>query len=294
MDYFFQRCFRGTKSLFGVIGGVACATVITLGAIGIQTIAIPICGAVALIPVGFIFFENTKVVRDMEKYVSLFKLENKQLHKTNTDLKQTNIELKQTKDDLVKSNERYGELLDQAENNIDIMKQLAVKYKTTSEQLGFNLQQTEKNHELLKQQAEELIKIKNDYDKENKSLKSTVNQIESQLKIVLTNNKTYEVQLSEMKDTSESLRLELEKTRKSYQESKELCKNLLQASGILEDLSNDMIKTEQKTEANVDRLTAILNMFGREKAIELFHKFDKDENKQLSLDEYIELVLTGK
>lgn len=292
MDYFFQRCFRGMKSIFGVAGGLACITVIALGGLGIQTIAVPICGAVALLPVGFIFFENTKVVRDMENYVSQFKTENRQLQETNVGLKQTNNELNVTKDGLVKANTKYEGLLDQAENNLDTMKGLVTKYKSTSEKLGENLKQSEQNRDDLKDQANELIKIKDEYDDENKELKQTVDQIQEQLKIVMIANKTYEHQLHEMADTSELLSDELDKTRQSYEGAKESLKVLLNATGVLEDLGDDMVKTEKKTEENVDRMTKILNMFGRERAIELFKKFDTDGNKQLSLDEYIDMVLT--
>jgi len=68
--------------MVGVVSGIASVAVIALSVLGIQTIAIPICGAVALIPVGFIFFENVKVIRDMEKYVTQFRQENKTLQQT--------------------------------------------------------------------------------------------------------------------------------------------------------------------------------------------------------------------
>lgn len=306
MDYFFQRCFRGTKSLFGVLGGLGCGTVIVLGFLGIQTIAIPIAGIIALGPVGFIFFENTKVVRDMEKYVSGFKVQNRQLELTNTDLKKTstnlnneveglhveNEDLKNTKTELVKGNEKLQELLNMAETRINKMEKLAKSYEETSKNLGKSLKDAEQNRDELKLQAEELINIRDNYHSENSHLKETVNQVEDQLKIVTDVNQAYKNQLGEMKNTSELLTQELEKTRVSYEEAKDTIKALLRASNVLEDLGDDMVKTEKKTKENVGKMERILNMFGREKAIELFQKYDKNQDDHMSLDEYLELVLS--
>lgn len=305
MDYFFQRVFRGVKSMFGVVGALSSITIIALGAMGIQTIAIPICGGICLIPVGFIFFENTKVVRDMEKYVSQFKIENNVLKQTNLELKQTKLELDQSvqvlvsnnsnltiiKDELILANEKYESMLEQTSKKLEEMAQLVNQYKTTAEQMEKNLTNITQHRDELKQQATQLLAIKDMFEQENKKLNENISLVEEQLKLVTTTNLNYEKQLQDLKSTSTLLKDELERTRRSYEEAKASLKSLLQATGVLTDLGNEMIKVEHKTESNVDTMTKILNMFGRERAMELFAKYDIDGNKVLTLDEYLNLVL---
>jgi len=185
-------------------------------------------------------------------------------------------------------------LLTKAEEELMSLKSLAETYKENSERLGENLQKSEHSVDELKQQTEELVSIKDKYETQNQQLKETSSQIEEQLKIVMQTNKKYENQLSELETTSESLEKELEKTRKSYEEAKSLSKTLLQATGVLEDLGEDMVKTEQKTEENVGMMSSLLNFFKTERSEELFNQLDKDGNKILSYDEFVDILLKEK
>ncbi len=79
MDYFFSKLGRGIRSSLTILGALACGGVIVMGFMGVQTLAIPICGIIALIPMGMVMIENTKLIRDMEESVTKFKVENKEL-----------------------------------------------------------------------------------------------------------------------------------------------------------------------------------------------------------------------
>lgn len=298
MDYFMQRCFRGTKSIIGFAGAGACGAIVIMGFMGVQSIAIPICGIVALLPVGFIFFENTKVIRDMEKYVTKFKSENKELKQTNSDLKQTRVELSIEKDRLMDENNRYEELLDDAETNLNKMRELANQYQNTSKELGQNLKNAETNRSELKSQAEELMRIKIRYESENQNLHDNVEKIKDQLDLVTQAKKDYELQLSELENNNQELeettillKEELEKAESSYEKSQAALKVLLQSTGVLEDLGEKMVQTEEQTSENVTMTTKLLNMLGMSRSKELFEKLDEDNDSLLSMDEFVNILL---
>lgn len=312
LDYFFSRTFRSIKYGLSIAGGVACAVVIILGSLGWSTIVIPICGGIALIPMAFIFFENTKVIRDMENLVTQFKDETKELKETNESLKETEVKLSdevgelteerkaiaEAKDQLVSENDRLEGLLGQAEINLEQMKSLANDYQKTSESLGENLKKSERNADDLKSQAEELVRIKEEYKSQNLQLKENYGKAEKQLEAITGVKDNYEIQLQELSDnnkelseTSELIKSELNKTQSSYEDAKAALKTLLQTTGVLEDLGNDMVKTEKHTEQNVGMMTKLMNMFGVTRSEELFDKLDKDGNNVLSLDEFVNFIL---
>jgi chromosome segregation ATPase len=315
MDYFFSRVGRGFRYAATVAGSICLIGVIALGGLGINTIFIPIGGGIALIPMAMVMFENVKVIRDMEDQVSIFKTENKELKHTNENLKQTTLELddtvknlqsetdgiKQVKDKLVDENTKLEHLLDNAETNLDEMKTLANQYKNTSKELGENLKQTEKNRDELRQQAEELVKIKDSYMEQNEQLKANYMQAEQQLKEITTVKDNYEIQLQELSDnnkelskTTEAIKVELNKVESQYEQSKSALKVLLQSTGVMKDLGEEMVKTEQKTSENVGMMSRLLNVFGINRSEDLFYKLDKDGDEMLSIDEFVKMILDEK
>ena len=315
LEYFFSKLFRGVKYTVGAVGAVAMGVVIIFSALGIQTIVIPICGGIGLIPVAFIFFENTKIVADMEKLVTQFKNETKELKLTNLELKETNIELKQTnidlketadsismtKDKLVEENQKLEGLLDNAEDNINKLQLLTEDYQRTSINLGDNLKDTKSNLADLQKQAEELIKIKNEYTQQNILLKNNYDQALEQLELITVAKNNYETQLNqltvnnnELSETSELLKSELNKTQSAYEDAKAALKTLLQATGVLQDLGKDMIETEKKTEENVGMMSKLMNIFGLTRSEELFNKLDTNKDGVLSSEEFVKIILAQK
>ena len=339
MDYFFSKVGRGFRSTVTIVGALACGGVIVMGFMGVQTLAIPICGIIALGPMGMVLVENTKVIRDMEKNVTKFKVENKELKQTNQDLKvttnnlnqkvdkldgeigeldqeneelkttnnelkttnnelkTTNNELKETKDKLVLENDRYEGLLDEAETNLDKMTGLANEYQITSQRLGQSLKDAAVNRSELKIQAEELLQIKLDYESENKDLHDNIKLIKEQLVLVTEAKNNYEIQLNhlsennnELEETTNLLKSELEKAEASYHKSQAALKVLLESTGVLQDLGEHMVKTEEQTSENVSMTQKLLNMMGLSRSEDLFEKLDKDKNQLLSMDEFVKIL----
>lgn len=325
MEYFFSRLGRSLRYSATILGSLACGTVIVLGIMGINTIVVPICGGIALIPMAMVMFENVKAIRDLENNVSAFKSENKKLKETNENLKitenklsadlgklehtnnnleHTNNNLVEIKNNLIEQNSRYEKLLDESEINLNSMTELANKYKATSLELSNNLHNSTQNLELLKSQALELINIKNEYQKENKILNENIKKVQDQLDQVTQAKEAYEIQLIKLSDTNNqlsdsnnqlseiatNLRSELEKAKASYEDAKSALKTLLQATGVLADLGNDMVQTEHKTEQNVSTMSKLLSLFGMSRSEEMFNKLDKDNNKVLTVDEFVNII----
>ncbi len=350
MDYFFSRLGRGFRYTATITGALGCGVVIILGALSINTIAIPICGGIALIPMAMVLMENIKFVKDMENLVIKFKSETEELKVTNDELKETELRLGSEvtnlgsevtnlgsevtnlgsevtnlgsevtnlrdekdgimiiKNQLVLQNNILEGLLDEATINLNEMKSLAKKYQKTSEKLGENLKQSETNTDNLKHQAEELIQLRDSYEEQNKKLKDNYTRASIQLESIRVTKEEYETQLinltgnnkdlaknnKELNKTTALLNSELKKTKNAYEDAKSALKTLLQTTGVLQDLGDDMIKTEQKTEENVGMMSKMLNMFGITRSEELFNKLDTDGNKSLSIDEFVNLILEDK
>ena len=319
MDYFFSRIFRGFKYTLSIVGALACGVIIVMGALGISSVIIPICGGIAIIPMAFIFFENTVIIRKMEELVSKFKLEMKSLRESNLKLKDnldrldnqnnrletnvTNLEddlydLNKTKQDLINETDKLESLLDQADNKIDSLAKLTEQYKRTSEELAVSLKTSEHNNEELKNNVGKLFEIKNDYEQSNQLLKNNIAEIEKQLKSVSDIKDRYESELTKiyetnnhLSETSKLLEKELNKTKNCYQEAKNVIQTLLQSQGIFEEIKEDMVKTESETRENVGKMSNLIEIFGEKRTKELFDRLDKDQNKVLTQEEFVNFLL---
>jgi len=307
LDYFFSRAFRSFKYALSVGGAISCAVVIILGGLGIQTVIIPICGGIALIPIGFIFYENTKVIRDMENLVIKFKDDVKNLTKTNQKLN-TNVEelggeiteLKETKDLLMDETIKLEDLLKQAKGKVETLTSLATQYESSIGDLNKNLQKSEKTNEELRVNAEELVRIKSIYEEENNRLQENVDEISVQIEAVSQAKEEYKSQLELLKQnnkdlmvTSELLKTELNNINISYEEAKDVIETLLRSKKVLNDIYDGMAKTEEKTEENVGMMSKLLNMFGVQRSKELFNVLDTDGNQLLTPEEFIDGILNN-
>ena len=302
MDYFFSKLGRGFRYTTTVIGTLCCGTIIILGALGINTIVIPICGGFLLIPLGMVLVENVKFIKDMENLVSKFKIDVKNLGKTN-ELLTTNvdnlgseiIDLKSTKDLLIDQTDKLTYMLKNAEGEIEKLAELATNYKENIGKLNENLKETEINNDKLKENTNKLLSIKSEYETENNKLKINVNNITQQIKEIKLAKEDYENQLDDLKHnntdlnkTSELLKTELDNVNSCYEEAKDVIETLLRSKNVLNDIYDGMTKTEEKTEENVGMMSKLLNMFGVQRSKELFEVLDKDGNKFLTSDEFID------
>lgn len=305
MDYLFSRIFRTIKYTISIVGGVACGVVIVTGALNISTIAIPICGGIALLPMGFIFFENTKIIADIEKAIIKLKDEISDLSETanklevtNNELETTSSDLKETKNTLLKETKILETMLSKATNEIDNLSDLLRKYKVIEHNLQHNVSNLKTNNDSLKDTTNELVKTKKSYEQQNKNLKENIILIENQLKEVIKLKITYENNINMLSSNNTSLRnsindikVELQNTQTLYKEARTAVKSLLIASGVLKDLGDDMVKLEKKTDENVTMMRNIMNIFGSTRSDELFEKLDQNEDGVVDKEEFLNILI---
>jgi len=314
MDYFFSRLGRGLRYTATVVGSLSIGVIIILGSLGIQSVVIPICGGIALIPMAMVMFENFKVIKDMENLVIKFKSDVKDLREINNkltnnvfvlggeidELEVTNNELKDTKDQLVDETIKLENLLKDAEGQVETLGTLAKDYDTNIKNLSVNLQKSENNNDELKANAEELVRIKLDYEKENNILKDNIDIIGVQIKTLSQAKNEYAIQLDTLKqnnedinETSDLLKEELNNVNNAYDEAKDVIETLLRSKKVLNDIYDGMAKTEEKTGENVGMMSKLLNVFGVQRSKELFDILDKDGNKLLTNEEFINGILNN-
>lgn len=307
MDYFFSRLGRGFRYSATILGSLACGVVIVLGAIGIQTIVIPICGGIALIPMGMVLLENTKILRDIEKMVTKLKMDLDKLKEINQKL-ETNVvnlsgeidELHNVKDMLLSQNKHLETLLGEAKNSINEMNELVKSYESNIKILEHNIKNSETNLKNLQHTTKELLDIKERYEIENKILNDNLEKIATEMAELTVIKESYKTQLEKMaenndklSDISESLKAEINNINQSYEEAKDIIETLLRSKNVLNDIYGDMIKTEEKTEQNVGMMSRLLNVFGMERSKELFKTLDTDGDNVLTQNEFIEGVLNN-
>lgn len=300
MDYFFSKIGRSFRYLTTITGSLACGAIIIMGILGIQTIAIPICGGIALIPMAMVLIENTAIIRKLEKLMTKFKQDLDELRKINSDLSQNVlnlsneiIDLKQIKENLVIQTNKLETLLSEAESKIGKLSDLSNNYKTNLELLKQSVQKSETNNNILKENIQELLAIKKEYESEISFLKINIESIEEQVVKLTTVKEEYEKQIQQfiqsneqLLSTKEELKIELTKVKNCYEEAKDVISTLLRSKDVLNDIFNSMIKTEEKTDQNVSTLTKIMNIFKLQRSEELFNILDQNKDGTLTLEEF--------
>ena len=284
---------------------MACGVIIITSIMGISTIAIPICGGIALLPMGFIFFENTKLIADIENAIIKLKSEisdlaetTTRLELTNEDLHKTSDDLKSTKDSLIQETKSLEQMLTKANQEINNLSDILRKYKVIEHKLQNNVSNLESSNNILKQTTSELVNTKNSYEQQNKNLKVDIDLIETQLKEIMKLKVTYESNINTLVNNNETLHhsldvlhTELENSKILYTEAKTAVKTLLIASGVLKDLGDDMVKIEKKTDENVTTLSNILDSFGRNRTGELYEKLDKNGDGLVDKEEFLNILI---
>lgn len=308
MDYFFSKIGRGFRYSATIIGSLAIGAVIILGILGIQTIVIPICGGIALIPMAMVLFESTKILRDMEKLITKFKTDLGELRKINTDLSQNVLnlgnevdQLKITKEKLIEETTKLENLLNEAEIKVTKLGELSNNYEASLKVLMNEINITEQNNHSLQQNVDSLLKIKAEYESEINNLKNNIDLIEVKINELSKIRDDYSKQIqefaannSELFETTEALKNEISRVNRSYEEAKDVIKTLLRSKDLLNDIYNSMLTTEQRTEENVSTVTKLLNIFKVNRSEELFAKLDKDNDKILTLEEFTSGILDSQ
>lgn len=312
MNYIGDKIFRGFKIASALVGVAGCGIIVITWAVGINTIAIPISSGLALIPMGFIFFNDHKVIKDMERLITKFKAEFNVLKKINDDITHNNIVFGENNKTLTTELDNLKTIEQQLRQETFTLEQLLTVAKGQINQLTESNKEYEYNNAKLKEllgkakttvdeltvTTESLIEIRDKYATENSELKITATHIEMQLAKLLKTNKNYETLLqtlrennTELSGLNHELDLKIRQLESSYDKAKETVKTLLMATGILQDLGDDMIKTEQKTSENASLTGKLLNMFGIKRTQKLFDRLDENRDGVISNDEFLNILI---
>ena len=294
MDYFFSRVGRGIRYSATIVGGIACGVIIILSVIGIQTIIVPICGGIALIPIGMVLFENIKIIKDLEKLVTKFKNQLQELGLINNNLSDnvsrlsTEVsQLSQTKDSLIKETTKLSDLLKEAETKVVKLSDLAKTYEDNATQLSLLTQDYKNQNQQLTDETNKLVDIKKQYEEENTRLMVTIDKINQQLSQLTQIKEAHEAELLKSEHNNQALKTEIEKIATYYNQAKEVIETLLRSKNVLDDIYSGMIKTETQTSENVTTMSKLLNIFGKSRTMELFQQLDEDGDGVLTSQEFI-------
>ena len=294
MDYFFSKLGRGIRYSATIVGGIACGVIIILSVIGIQTIVVPICGGIALIPIGMVLIENVTIIRNLEKLMTKFKNQLQQLGVINNNLSDnvsrlsTEVsQLSQTKDSLIQEITKLSNLLKEAEIKVVKLSDLAKIYEDNAAKLSALTQNYQNQNQQLTEETHKLVDIKQQYEEENARLTATIDEINQQLSQLVKMKEAYEIQLLQSKENNQELKVEIEKIAIYYNQAKEVIETLLRSKNVLDDIYSGMIKTETQTSENVNTLSKLLNIFGKNRTLELFQQLDQNEDGVLTSQEFI-------
>ena len=311
--YFFSRLFRGVKWTLSAIGLVASGVIVVYGAIHTLPLVIGV-GCASAIPGAFIFFENTKVVRDMEKYVNTFKNDLKvfetDLNKFKDENKKLNdsiSELGLLRDSYVLEVEKLKTLLKSSEDQLDSLTSLKNSYIDENAKLKQNINIMDNNNQTftkenreLKLTVDNLLNIRKEYEEQLLLLNGSLESLKVQYsvisevkdKYVIENNKLLDNN-QKFSDENNKLKNALASIEKLYIKSRELLQSFIETKSIYSDLSVNITQTADKIELtqhnlqdNVDKLTSLIDV-AKQRNKDEFKLLDKNGDGVLTLDEFI-------
>jgi len=293
MDYFFSKLFRSVKYGLSILGAASAIVIIVTGALS-GSIVIPICGGLSLIPAGFIFFENTKIIRDMEKAVTKLKRNLKEFEERLDMLNETVGSLKDENNNYKQNNVELKYLLKEAEIKVDQLADYVDEYKASNKEFKKSLEKSERNNDELQERAQELLRIKDAYEKKISELNEVIEKIQNKLEEITAIKDDYEEKLLELNIRNQELEViskefkhELENVRKQYDKAKEVITSLLNAKEVLEEVHNNMIQTVNDMSDLDDDLRTKIERYDEIRNTDLFNQLDKNKDGQLSLEEFL-------
>lgn len=273
MDYFLSRFTRNIKHAVSMISGGSCIAIVALSLLGVNTIAIPILAAVAIFPAGLIFFENTKIIRDMEIMVSKLNDEMRGLA--------LQVELLETRnEELKESVQRLQGLLEIANKRVKELTKLAEQYKDNNKKLEESVKKAQDNNQELDQTVSELLDIKEQYQKKILDLRTSLKEATDNLHKIGQIKLEQEEQLGELEDASDVLIGEVDRLDKLVNQSKQVIATLLGAQDLLTDMKS-----------NTDMMKTMIDMFGKDLTDEMFDRLDKDKDGVLTKEEFLSRLM---
>ena len=294
MDYFMSKIARGFRFTVSATAAVGCGVVMILGGLGISSIAIPICGGIAILPCILILVENTRMIRQMEKAVSQLKRDLKEFGEKLDLLNETSETLKNENAIYKQHNIELKEFLSDAEKKVDELASCVDEYKASNKQFRENLESSKKNVGELQKRAEELLTIKESYEKKIEELNIIVQKIQEKLVQITAVKEDYEEKIVQMEERnkelgviSKELHNELENIKGSYEKAKSVITSLLGAKEVLEEVHGKMIKTVNDMESLDDDLKEKIQHYDQIRNTDLFNRLDQNKDGNVDLDEFL-------
>lgn len=305
--YFLTNLFRNFRYFMSLLGVAAAGVIVIYGSLSTAPIGIVICGCLTILPSGFIFFENYKVLRDMEKYVGKFKKDLIQFQKEIDEFKQENRDLKNNidilgkiKDDYVLEAEKLRKLLNDADMQLDTLTELKNSYIDENNQLKDLLEhfttannEHQKENNKLKDMISNMCEIRDNYKKKIDELNQTIVDLESQHLKMSQLKDQYMAENNKFSQENAKLRQTLKSVENLYNKSRELLKSFIETKTLYTDISTDMAHTAEHLDStqkhfdeNITQLTHLIDLTSQ-RSTQSFHQMDINHDGQLTLDEYL-------
>lgn len=294
MDYFMSKVARGFRFTISAAAAIGCGVVMVLGGLGVSTIAIPICGGLALLPCILILIENSKLLKDLEKTVSQLKRDLKEFGEKLDMLNETSESLKLENASYKTHNIHLKDLLSEAELKVDDLSDCVEEYKSSNKAFKKNLESSNKNLEELQKRAQELLEIKENYEKKIEDLNLVIKKIQDKLVEITSIKEDYEEKIEQMGKrnaelgiVSDKLHKELENVKVSYDKAKTVITSLINAKDVLEEVHGKMIKTVDDMESMDDEIKEKIRRYDEIRNTDLFKQLDNNKDGVVDLDEFL-------
>ncbi len=294
MDYFMSKIGRGFRFTVSATAAIGCFVVMALGGLGITSIAIPICGGIAILPCILILVENTKLLRDLEKAISQLRRDLKEFGEKLEMLNETSESLKKENANYKTNNIELKDLIKEADVKIDELSNYLEEYKTSNKEFKKNLESSKTNLEELQKRSEELLSIKESYELKFNELNFIISKIQEKLNQITLIKEDYEEKIQQMEErnqelgiVSDSLHQELQNIKISYEKAKSVIGSLLNAKDVLEEVHGKMIKTVDNMEDMDEDLREKIKRYDELRDTDLFNQLDKDKDGNVDLDEFL-------
>lgn len=289
-----SKIARGFRFTVSAVSAIACGVIIVMGALGISSAVIPVCGGLAIIPCVLILIENTKLLNDLRKGISQLKRDLKEFGEKLDMLNETSESLKHENSNYKSHNMELKALLSDAEVKIDQLSIYLDEYKDSNREFKKNLESSEQNLDELRKRAEELLKIKDAYEGKISELNQIISQIQQKLVEITDIKEDYEEKIEMMEQrnnelgiVSDELKKELGNLKAHYEKAKQVIESLISAKNVLEEVHDNMIKTATDMEDLDDDIREKLEKYDEMRNSELFQHLDENKDGNLSLEEFL-------
>jgi chromosome segregation ATPase len=283
--YYLSKAFRTFKYALSLLGLGSSTVIIIYGAISGGIVFI-IGGSLCILPSTFIFFENTKVLQDIEKNVKVFKNQLSSLEKDIGEFHDERIKLNGT----IKS-------LEETVTNLDT---LSKEFTLENDQLKQSLKNLDSENKIytgenikLQTNVKNILTIKSKFEIENNKLSELINKNKEELVQLEKVKNEYIEQLETQTEENVKLKNAISKLELLYNKSREMIKTLIDTKTAFSDLQNDMDNTvekinitENKLSDDVDKLNSLLANVSERMINSEFNEIDENNDGVITKEEF--------